>query len=49
VALASRLAGATDRAVGEHHGIGSIRSRLADRPDALQTVELMAAELTMRR
>jgi hypothetical protein len=53
-ALPSRLAGASDRAAGEHCGIGSpavgsFHCRLADRRDALQMAELMAAELMTRR
>ena len=51
VALASRLAEANGRAVGEHYGIGSsaigaIHRRLADRPEALDVVESSA---TLRR
>ncbi len=54
VALASRLAEANGRAVGEHYGIGSsaigaIHRRLADRPEALDVVESLARQLRRKR
>ena len=54
VALASRLAGVTNRAVGEHYGIGSsavnsIHVRLSDRPEVLAAVDLIARQLTKRK
>ncbi len=54
VALASRLAEANGRAVGEHYGIGSsaigaIHRRLADRPEALDAVESLARQLRRKR
>jgi hypothetical protein len=54
VALASRLAEASGRAIGLHYGIGSaavgaIQHRLADRPDALAVVESLAHQLRSKK
>ncbi len=54
VALASRLAEESGRAIGEHYGIGSsaigaIHRRLADRRDALDVVESLAGQLRRKR
>ena len=54
VALASRLAEATGRAIGQHYGIGSaavgaIRRRIADRLDVLEVVESLAQQLTGKK
>jgi hypothetical protein len=49
-AVASRLANASDRAIGLHYGIGSsaigaIHRRLADRADLLKAVESLVQQL----
>ena len=54
MALASRLVDVTGRAIGEHYGIGSsavgaIHRRLADRPEILQVVDLLARKLRNKR
>jgi len=54
VALASRLADESGRAIGEHYGIGSaaigaIHRRLADRRDTLDVVEALARQLKRKR
>jgi len=54
VALASRLAGTSEQAIGLHYGIGSsavraIRRRLAERRDALEVVASLVRELRSRK
>jgi hypothetical protein len=54
VTLASRLATLSGRTIGQHYGIGSsaisaIHRRLADRPQAMQIVEMLATQLGRKR
>ena len=54
VAVASRLAEATGRAIGLRYGIGSaavgaIRRRIADRPDLLEVVESLSQQLRSKK
>jgi len=54
VALAARLADMTDRAIGEHYGIGATggaatHRRQADWPEVLQVVEVLARKLRKRK
>jgi hypothetical protein len=53
VALASRLATLSGRTIGQHYGIGSSAigaiHRLADRPEALQIIELLTTQLRRKR
>jgi hypothetical protein len=49
VALASRLANLSGHTIGQHYGIsssalGAIHRRLADRPEALKSVELLTTQ-----
>jgi REP element-mobilizing transposase RayT len=54
VELAARLADLTNRAIGEHYGIGAAavganHSRLANRPDVLQIVDTLARQLRKKK